>query len=77
MMLSAQGFSQNDNGLWERTRETLKPQEEAKEWYIFKVGARASIQQQQPMCGRLSTYRQIFQHKEVGYSWDSLTCALP
>jgi len=64
-----------DNHPWEWTKQALINFEEAMEPYLVEVTAKLHCQKRELMSCRFSTCLQLWQGKEVGYSWNSPTCA--
>jgi len=59
----------------EWTKQTLITLEEATEAYMVEVTAEFHCQKHHLMSCRFSTCLQLWRGKEVGYSWNSPTCA--
>ena len=66
-----------DKGPREWTKQALTTLEEATESYMVEVIAKASFWKKQLISCRFSTCLRLWRGKEVGYSWNSLTCAWP
>jgi len=64
-----------DNGPREWIKQASKTLEEATDSYMVEVIAKSSFQQQQLISCRFATCLLLWRGKEVGYSWDSPTCA--
>ena len=65
----------HDKGPREWTNQAPKNLEEAMEAYMVEVIAESSFKKQQQISCRSSTCLLLWRGKEVGYSWNSVTCA--